>query len=66
MPFSLGKMLGAAELAKAKVFGQAPQLTPGIVEIFKRDWVYSRAKAMAELGYRVTSLEEGLMKTLGH
>lgn len=66
LPFSLGKMLGLTELAKAEVFGQAPQLTPGIVEIFKHDWVYSSAKAMAKLGYRVTSLEEGLTKTFGH
>ena len=41
-----------------------PSLTPGVVEIFKHDWVYSSAKAVRELGYWVTPLEEGLMKTL--
>lgn len=66
LPFALGKMLGAVELARAKLTGRAPQLTPGVVEIFKHDWVYSSAKAAKELGYHVTTLEEGLRKTLSH
>ncbi|MHB8653450.1 MAG: NAD-dependent epimerase/dehydratase family protein [Terriglobia bacterium] len=66
MPFALGKMLGAVELARANLTGRAPQLTPGVVEIFKHDWVYASAKAAKELGYRMTSLEEGLRKTLDH
>jgi farnesol dehydrogenase len=64
IPFVTGKILGSVELARARVFGHTPQLTPGIVEIFKHDWVYSSAKAIRELGYRVTPLEEGLRKTL--
>jgi farnesol dehydrogenase len=64
IPFVAGKILGGFELARARVFGHPPQLTPGVVEIFKRDWVYSSAKAIRELGYRVTPLEEGLRKTL--
>jgi len=66
LPFALGKMLGAVGLARANLTGRAPQLTPGVVEIFKHDWVYASAKAAKELGYRVTSLEEGLRKTLSH
>ena len=66
LPFALGKILGAAELARAKLTGRAPQLTPGAVEIFKHDWVYSSAKAAKGLGYHVTPLEEGLRKTLSH
>ena len=34
------------------------------MEIFKHDWVYSSAKAIRDLGYRVAPLEEGLLKTL--
>jgi NAD+-dependent farnesol dehydrogenase len=64
LPFVAGKMLGAVELARAKCFGHQPKITPGVVEIFKHDWVYSSAKAMNELGYRVTPLGEGLAKTL--
>jgi NAD+-dependent farnesol dehydrogenase len=64
LPFVAGKMVGALEVARARCFGHAPQLTPGVVEIFKHDWIYSSAKAARELGYRVTPLEEGLRKTL--
>lgn len=66
LPFALGKMLGAVELMRAKLTGRAPQLTPGVVEIFKHDWVYASDKAAGELGYHVTPLEEGLRKTLSH
>jgi nucleoside-diphosphate-sugar epimerase len=66
LPFAVGKVVGALELARAELFGRPPQLTPGVVEIFKHDWVYSSAKATAELGYRITPLEEGLTRTLSH
>lgn len=63
-PFTAGKMVGALEVARATLTGRPPQLTPGVVEVFKHDWVYSSAKAVRELGYHVTPLEEGLRKTL--
>lgn len=65
LPFVVGKIVGGLEVLKAKLTGRMPKLTPGVVEIFKHDWVYSSAKAVSELGYRVTPLEEGLRKTLG-
>ena len=64
LPFAAGKIAGAVELACAELFGRAPRLTPGVVEIFKHDWVYSSMKATRELGYHVTQLEEGLRKTI--
>jgi farnesol dehydrogenase len=64
LPFWAGKIAGAVEVARARLLGHTPQLTPGVVEIFKHDWVYSSAKAERELGYRATPLEEGLKKTL--
>jgi farnesol dehydrogenase len=63
-PFWMGKLMGQIDLARAKLTGRPPQVTPGVVEIFKRDWVYSSEKAVRELDYRVTPLEEGLTKTL--
>jgi len=65
LPFTVGKFVGATELMRARVFGHSPRLTPGVVEIFKHDWVYSSAKAVRDLGYWVAPLEEGLLKTLG-
>jgi len=64
LPFALGKLVGVMELVRAHAFGHTPQLTPGVVEIFKHDWVYSSAKAMRDLDYRVSPLEEGLLRTL--
>jgi NAD+-dependent farnesol dehydrogenase len=64
LPFVVGKIVGGMEVLRARVFGHQPQLTPGVVEVFKHDWVYSSAKAVRELGYRVAPLEEGLSKTV--
>jgi len=66
LPAWVGKAMGAVEVARARLFNHRPRLTPGVAEIFKHDWVYSSAKAIRELGYRVTPLEEGLAKTLAH
>ena len=65
LSFGLGKFVGAMELMRARAFGHSPQLTPGVVEIFKHDWVYSSAKAIRDLGYWVAPLEEGLVRMLG-
>ncbi|HTS68042.1 MAG TPA: NAD-dependent epimerase/dehydratase family protein [Terriglobia bacterium] len=64
LPFALGKLVGAMEVARARAFGHTPQLTPGVVEIFKHDWVYSSAKAARDLAYQAPPLEEGLRMTL--
>jgi farnesol dehydrogenase len=64
LPFWMGKLMGEIDLTRAKLSGRPPQVTPGVIEIFKRDWVYASEKAVRELGYRVTPLEEGLTKTL--
>ena len=65
LPFAVGKVVGAMEVLRARAFGHAPQLTPGVVEIFKHDWVYSSAKAIRDLDYWVAPLEEGLLRMLG-
>jgi farnesol dehydrogenase len=64
LPFAMGKLAGAMDVFRARAFGHSPQLTPGVVEIFKHDWVYASAKAVRDLGYWVSPLEEGLLKTL--
>lgn len=64
LPFIAGKLAGMLEVARARLFDRAPKLTSGVVEIFRHDWVYSSAKAVRELGYHVTPLEEGLRKIL--
>lgn len=58
--FWVAKVLGGADVAMSIASGHPPTLTPGVVEIFKHDWVYSSAKAARELGYHLTRLETGL------
>ena len=64
LPPVLGRCYAALEQKKAEWLGLQPQITPGWVETFLRDWAYSSAKAERELGYRITSLREGLRCTL--
>jgi farnesol dehydrogenase len=64
LSFATGKAVGALEVARARLFNHRPKLTPGVVDIFKHDWVYSSEKASRELGYRVIPLEEGIKMTL--
>jgi NAD+-dependent farnesol dehydrogenase len=64
LSFGIGKIVGAVEVARARLFNHRPQLTPGVVEVFKHDWVYSSDKAARELGYHVVPLEEGIQRTL--
>ena len=64
LSFGIGKAVGMLEVARARLFNHRPQLTPGVVEVFKHDWIYSSDKAIRELGYRVIPLEEGLRRTL--
>lgn len=64
LTFTQGKIAGVVELLRARAFGHSPRLTPEVVEISKHDWVYSSAKAIRDLDYQVSSLEEGLPKTV--
>ena len=45
LSFTTGKAFGALEVARARLFNHRPILTPGVVDIFKKDWVYSGEKA---------------------
>ena len=45
--------------------GRPPKLlTPGDVEVMRRDWAFSCERAVREIGYNVTPLREGLARTL--
>lgn len=51
------------EKKKAERLGFYPKITPGWVETFLQDWVYSPAKAERELGYTIVPLKEGIRMT---
>ena len=48
---------------RAELFGIYPPVTPGWVQTFSVDWVYSCDKARNELGYEPTPLQTGIEKT---
>jgi nucleoside-diphosphate-sugar epimerase len=63
LPPALANIYAKEEQLKAEWLGLYPQITPGWVDTFLQDWVYSCAKAEKELGYIVTPFKEGVRTT---
>lgn len=63
LPPNLAYLYAGFEKKKAEWLSLYPQITPGWVETFLQDWVYSPAKAERELGYTITPLKEGVRMT---
>ena len=64
LPDGLAKAIGAAQKGWARLRGTTPALTPDLVEVYRHDWAYSSARAVADLGYAYRPLREGLAATL--
>lgn len=64
VPYWLASAIGRLELARARLTGRMPQLTPGTVEIFRHDWPVACADAQRDLGFKVLPLEKGVSATL--
>jgi farnesol dehydrogenase len=64
IPFAAATAVAVVEEARARLTGRPPLLTRGVVEIFRHDWSLDGRPAAAALGYAMTSLEEGLRRTL--
>jgi len=63
LPFWLLSSVGALEELLAWGIGREPNLTRGIVGVYRHHWAYDCARARRELGYTVTPLAEGLSRT---
>ena len=63
LPPAIGYMYSGFEKKKAEWLGLYPQITPGWVETFLQDWIYSPEKAQRELGFPLTPLKEGVRMT---
>jgi nucleoside-diphosphate-sugar epimerase len=63
LPPKIAFLYAGFEKKKAEWFGMYPQITPGWVETFLQDWVYTPSKAERELGYTITPLREGVRMT---
>jgi farnesol dehydrogenase len=63
LPPGIAYIYSGFEKKKAEWLGLYPQITPGWVETFLQDWIYSPEKAQRELGFPVTPLKEGVRMT---
>lgn len=61
---SVAMTLATIEVCRARLTRHHPLITPGWVRTFLADWAYSSAKAIRELGYRPTPLDEALARTI--
>lgn len=64
LPAWTARLVGAAEVARARATGRPPLVTPDTVAIFEHDWPLDSAEAVRALNYRITPLVDGLEKLL--
>jgi farnesol dehydrogenase len=63
IPFPVAAALGAAEDCACDV-GGTPLITRGAVEIFRHDWSLDSSRAVHDLDYKITPLDEGIRRTV--
>lgn len=64
IPMWLALTMGQFEQWKADSFGKPPIITPDWLKKYNYDWTLSSQKAVQELGYHITPLEEAFRKTI--
>jgi farnesol dehydrogenase len=64
IPFWVAEAAGGAQRAWARLTGREPEITDQVVRIYRREWAYDSSRAVRELGYTVTPLEDGLRRTV--
>lgn len=64
IPFGVAAAVGRIQRWRAECFGIEPKLTDGVVGIYRHEWAYSSDRAVRDLGYRITPLEEGVRATV--
>jgi len=64
IPFWLMEAVGRILRWRARLTGSPPFITDEVIRIYRHDWAYSSARAVAELGYRMTPLDDGLRRTV--
>ena len=64
IPYAIAGLAGRLQRWRAELFGVEPEVTDEVVRIYAHEWAYSSARAETELGYRITSLGEGVAKTV--
>lgn len=62
IPYALAEIAGRWQRIRARMTGREPEITDEEVRIYRREWAYSSARAIEDLGYRITPLEEGVRR----
>lgn len=60
IPYAVAGFVGKMQRIRAYFTGKDPELTDQEVQIYRREWAYSSARAIHDLGYTITPLEEGV------
>jgi len=63
IPHALALATGYGEYLLAELTGRRPTLlTHEVARVYRRSWAYDSSRALREIGYRITPLEEGLTR----
>lgn len=65
LPPWLARAVGAIEVARARLTGRPPTVTPATVSIFEHDWPLDSADAVRDLNYRITPFVKGMERLIG-
>ena len=60
IPYSVAQLAGLGQRWRAYLTHREPQITDHEVKVYKHEWAYSSDRAIRDLGYRITPLEEGI------
>jgi nucleoside-diphosphate-sugar epimerase len=61
--FTTAALAGRLRRWRARLLGISPGFTDDTVRSFRRHWAYSSDRAVRELGYRITPLDEAVART---
>jgi farnesol dehydrogenase len=64
IPYGLAQAAGWIQRVRANLTGREPEITDQVVKIYRKEWAYDSSRAVADLGYTITPLEEGLRRTI--
>ena len=64
VPYQLARLWAVAEATRARLFGATPRQILAPIELMRRSWAFSSGRAIDQLAYRESPLEEGMRRTL--
>ena len=63
IPFGVAALIGKAQRWRAQLTGIEPELTDEVVGVYRHEWAYSSQAAIRDLDYKITGLENGVIRT---